>query len=316
MQALIAQAIQTHLPGRSARTIEDRGAWNRRIYKITLDNGQQVVLKLEVRPDFLEATLHETQVVEIFRAHGLPAARVLAVDRTCQILPYPFIIQEAAGGIRLGDALAQAGRAEAEAIYACLGELYARLHAIQGVRSGVWNESPDRPFGEPNEHMYRYNIVEGSGKQALDQGRISPAQYRRAVDLWAQNMDYLKDHRPVLIHGSPFPWTIYLERAGFAWRVVKLASLGDVMWWDAAYELAFFQFPLFLDKSEARWSAVQRAYRGGGRDIPDQKRMLLYAVMQRLMAAMGVFVEPQTPANQAWSAGCLADLDTLMDGID
>jgi hypothetical protein len=50
--------------------------------------------------------------------------------------------------------------------------------------------------------------------------------------------------------------------------------------------------------------------------VPERKRLLLYAVMQRFCATMGTYWEPKTPRNVAWAAQHLSDVDAFMDAID
>lgn len=308
----ICRAVEMHLAGRKVTAIRDRGEWMRRIYEVTLDGGEIVFVKLSVHPEYLESTNHEVQVEQILREHGLPVSRVLVTDRSCQIVPYPYLIQERAGGTRLGDLLEQVDEVKALEIYITLGAFYRRLHAIRGQRSEIWIKSPDQPLGSPNEYMYQAEIINGSGQRALKTGRISTQIYERIVRVWAENMDYLKSHPAVLVHSSPFLWTIYLERQEGAWQVTKIMSLGDLLWWDAAHDLAYLQYPPFGQDDPTRWGAFQSSYG----PLPERKRILLYVLLHRLCAAMGGFAEPHSAANQAWRAHCLEDLDKFLDAIE
>jgi hypothetical protein len=209
----------------------------------------------------------------------------------------------------LGTLLEKADEAEAKRIYKALGRFYSQMHAIHNDRSGLLIPISDSP--SPNEYMYQAEIVGGSGRRALEEGRIAQTTYDRAVALWDEHLDYLKDHQPSLIHGSPFLWTIYLEREGQGWCVTKLTPMSEPMWWDPAYNLAFLQYPPFGQVSASRWEAFLRGY---GSE-PERKRILLYLVMQRLCAAMGIYKEPQNAHNAAWAAQCLDDLDTILDEI-
>jgi hypothetical protein len=307
----IERAVSVHLPGRTVQAVKDRGVWSRRIVEVTLDGGNVVFFKIELGSPL--GTIKEPQVVRLFHDHGLPAPRVLAVDTSCEVIPYPYLVQERLGGARLGDLLDQVNEADALAIYEAMGRFYSRLHAIHYERSGWWVEAPDKPVDVlPNDFMYNAEIVGGSGKRALEQGRITKRTYNRAVALWAKHMDYLKDHRPSLVHGSLFLWTVYLDRDDGDWYITKLMDLNDVLWWDPAYDLAFLRYPPFGEVSAARWEAFLHSYG----PAPERKRLLFYAVMQRLCAAMGTYLEPQTARNKAWSTRCLEDVDIFMDEIE
>jgi hypothetical protein len=111
---------------------------------------------------------------------------------------------------------------------------------------------------------------------------------------------------------SPFLWTIYLERANDGWQIAKLTSIGDMMWWDPAYDVACLRYPPFGEMRPAWWDGFRRGYG----PVPERKRLLLYAVMQRLCAAMGVYMAPETPSNRAWAETALDDLDGVLDKID
>ncbi len=308
----VTRAVKKCLPGRTVQSISDRGIWMRHIYEVQLDGGEIVFLKINVHPQSITDARHEARVAKLFKEYGLPAPQVLAVDLSGEIISQPYLIEYGLGGIRLGVLLGQVSHAESLAIYETLGKFYCQMHAIRHDRSGVWNEDPDQTLPtHPNDYMYRAEIVEGSGRRALELGRISQRSYDRIVELWADHLQELKAHQPSLIHGSPFWWNIYLERDGEGWRVVKLTSLDDVMWWDAAYDLAFLRFPPFGESDLQHWQAFLSGYGVP----PEEKRLTLYLLMQRLCAAMGVYAEPASPENRAWAATCLEELDGILDQL-
>jgi hypothetical protein len=311
----IRQAVAMHLPGREVKAIHDRGAWVRQIVDVTLDGDEDVLFKISLpQPGWLEGgEAIERDVAQILKPHELAVIpEVMAVDSTCAILPHPFVIQEKVGGTRLGSALRQAPD-EGAAIYEAVGCLYAQIHAIQGPCDGLWNGStPDAPWGDPTPYMFQAEIVEGSGKGALEAGRISRSSYERAVQLWRANLDYLKAHTPSLVHISAFPWTIYLERDAAGWRIVKLTSVGDFLWWDAAFDAACLRYPPFGEMQPAWWAGFLAGY---GRE-PERKRLLLYAVMQRLSAVMGCYMEPEAEGNAAWREGAFKDLTSMLDELE
>lgn len=305
MREGIARVVRVHLPGRTVQAIKDRGTWGGRIVEITLDGGEVVVFKTSFLGDG-----QDPQVLQIFHEHGLPGPRVLAVDTSREIIPHSFIILERVGGTQLGDLLDQVDEADALAIYETLGRLYGRMHAVHNDWSGVWWDIPDKPL--PSVYMYQAEIVGGSGRRALEQGRIAQRTYDRAVALWAEHLSYLQDHQPSLIHYSPFLWNIHLERGDRGWCVTRLTSLGDVMWWDPVYDLACLRYPPFGEVNPTRWEAFLRGYGLA----PERKRLFLYAVMQRFCAAMGTYWEPQSARNKVWAASCLEDVETFLDEIE
>jgi hypothetical protein len=311
----IREAVAMHLPGREVKAIHDRGAWVRQIVDVTLGGDEEVLFKIShPQPGWLDGgETIEQDVAEMLLPRDLAVVpHVLAVDSSCAILPHPFMIQAKVGGMRLGSILRQVPDAGA-AIYEAVGRLYAQIHAIRGPRDGLWNGStPDAPWGDPAPYMFQAEIVEGSGKGALAAGLISRSTYDRAVQLWRANLDFLKDHTPSLVHISAFPWTIYLERDGAGWRIAKLTSVGDFLWWDAAFDVACLHYPPFGEMQPAWWAGFLTGY---GRE-PERKRLLLYAVMQRLSAVMGCYMEPEAEGNAAWREEAFKDLDSMLDEIE
>ena len=308
LEASVRQAVDVHLPGRTVIRVTDRGIWERRVVEVMLDGDETVFLKIQTTD--WNMTGFEAEGVRLFQDHGLPTPRILVVDASREIFPYPYLIEERRGGTRLGGLLDETDDPEAHRIYEALGSFFGRMHAIHHDRSELLLPFPNAPV--PGDFMYQAEIVGGSGKVALEAGRISQATHNRAVALWAENLGYLNDHRPTLMSTSPFLWTIYLERDAQGWSVAKLSPMAELMWWDAAFNLAFLQHPPFGTASPSRWSAFLSTYGPAS----ERKRMLLYLVMQRLSAAMGVYKEPRTARAEAWAACCLDDLDTILDEIE
>ena len=237
----IKHAVRVHLHGRTVQNINDRGVWERHIVEVELDGDEIVFFKIQTTD--WNMTGFEEMGVQLFQEHGLPVPQILAIDKTCQILPHPYLIQEWRGGTRLGTLLETVNEAEAESIYEALGHFYSQMHAIHNERSGLLIPVPGSP--SPSEYMYQAEIVGGSGRQALEAGRITQTTYDRAVSLWKESLDYLKDHQPSLINCSPFLWTIYLEKGDQGWVVTKLTPMAELMWWDPSYNLAFLKYPPF-----------------------------------------------------------------------
>ena len=170
----IPDAIREYLPGCKIRSITDRGMWIHHHYEVALDNGMTVFLKVGEKPEWSEVK-HEADVTQFFIAKGLPAPRTLAVDTSASILPYPYIIQAKIGGTRLCNLLGRVNPEEQPSIYEAIGKLYRKIHNIKNDRSGLWGDDPCtiRYPIPPNDYMFNAEIINGSGKKALLEGRIS-----------------------------------------------------------------------------------------------------------------------------------------------
>ena len=152
----VAQAVESHLDNRTVEQVEDRGVWIRHSFRVTLDGGEIVYLKLD---QSFPGSEKEAYICELLRANGLPVPSVLAVDTTCTLLPAPFIIQAHVGGERLGDLLDRVGSADKVSIYAALGRFYRRLHAIHHDHSG-WIQGAEEVL--PYRSILTYTLSIGT----------------------------------------------------------------------------------------------------------------------------------------------------------
>lgn len=286
---LAQRAVDRYLPGRRVVACEDRGTWIQQTLLITLDTADKLILKLSVHPEWSEPH-REALKCRLLRDHGLPAPRVLAYERGADTLPHPFILQEHMAGRWLARLLPQCSTTDRLGMYAALGDIYRRLHSIRGPRSGLFGDSLEETLYpvSPNDYMYRTEIVEGSGAKAKAAGLIREQTYQRILGTWADHLPYLKEHQPVLIHNSAFWWTISLVRVGQYWQVNRIMAISDMLWWDAAYDLALLKYPPCGQVTAAEWHAFLESYG----QAPEEKRLLLYSLLQTLQAMMGVYMEP------------------------
>jgi len=307
----ITRAIETHVPGRTVQSIQDRGVWIRHIFEITLDNGESVFLKIRCGE---WGNDKEVFISQLLLDNNLPAPRTHAYDDSGDIIAEPFIIQEKLGGTRLGNLLDRVNESEALRIYAAMGHFFRRLHAITYERSGWIHDGTGHVGGEdgtPNDFQYEQVIVT-IGQQAVEQGRLAKETHQRLVTLWADHLDELNIHRPALV-GVACYWTIALDIVDGTWQVVRLMDLGDYLYWDRDWDLAAIKYPVFRPPLKAeRWDVFVNEYGV----VPEDKRLWLYHLMQRLDAAMGNYLAPKTPENAAWMETAWADFDSLMDAIE
>lgn len=291
----VQQAVETHLPGRTVRAIDDLGVWIRHHYRITLDDKQIAFLKVDNYPNMDGLTEKEAFMSQLLQANGLPAPRVLAIDTTCSVIGYPFLIQEMVAGTRLDRLLSQVRPSEACEIYEAVGRFYRRLHTIHNDRSGYIMGAGEVLPLSPNDYMYRQVIVE-NGRQAVERNILDPVVYERLVRVSEDHLDMLKAHTPTLIGGG-LMWTIALDRGPSGqWQVVRLMDLPDMLFWDPAFDLTFLRYPPYTQLNEELWQAFLDGYE----DIPDEKRLKLYLLIQCVDAALNKYVAPPGLFDAAW----------------
>lgn len=307
----VTEVIGRSIPGTEVLNIKEMGTWIQQVFEVRLVNGQELILKLAVHPEW-GSPVEEAMKCHFLRSHGLPAPCVFTVDTSRLLLPYPFILQERLPGERLQYLLQRVDKHGQQQIYRAIGETYRKLHSVQNNKSGLMGDTPyeTRYPVAPNNYMFRAEIVEGSGHQAVEQQIITPELHQRIIDIWTYNLEYLNAHQPALVHNSCFPWTISLQEQGTSWLVSKLMALGDVLWWDPAYDLALLQYPIFYEVTEDNWQAFLEGYG----TTPERKRILLYRLMQLLCAAMGVYMEPaELKCNPSKT---LEQLEPILDEVE
>lgn len=305
----VVRAVAAHLPQRTVIAIEDRGTWIRRIFRVTLDGGETVYVKIDAA---LKASVKEAYVTGLLHDHGLPASDILAVDDTQTLLPAPFVIQAHVVGTRLSDLLARhPDAATRAAIYAAMGDFHRRIHAVHRHAAG-WIDGPGIVYpGSPRAHQFQAVIVD-IGAQAVAQGLISAVTQRRVQTLWDAHRDYLDTYVPSLTTGGAHRWVIYLSDEG-GWHVTKIMDLHDLAYWDPAWNLTTVKYPEFTaDPDPASWAAFVEAYG----EEPEEKRLKLYLLMRRIDAGMGHYMAPPAPGNAAWMAGVWATFDALVDEVE
>lgn len=323
----VKQFISDTFPGHPLASLTDRGFWvqdenapwrGSYIVDFTLDDGVRYFLKLQPTAagqwcSAEERLRNDLQIISLLRKHDLPAPRILASDSTSDRLGCPFYLAEYQEGVKLCTLWLQVTEEEKHELFREMGQLFARMHAVHNTRSGlIHGDDPSQVFGAPNDFMLDAEIRNGSGKQALDQGYLTQANYDAMVAAWQGNLPYLNDHRPSLIHFGAYPWTIHFTRHDGRWSTSKLTSLNDcVMWWDPACNLALMQHPPFLRTDESYWRSFLEGY---GRPV-DGKRIALYALLTAVCAAMGAYLEPSYMRNPCLRQNLNAAVESLLARI-
>jgi len=304
MESYIPAIIAHHLGGAQIESIHDRGEIVRHIYEVRLAGGDTVLVKFQPHKDWLDTTLHDLHATRMLREHGLGAPEVLAADKNHLLALYSFVIERKGGGTRLDKLLPGLSETERADVFRAVGQYYGQMNDIPGPRQGVWLDDPEQTFSmTPNEFYLQNELTGGSGMQLVKEGRLSQAAWQQITALWEEALGDLNDQPAVMVHGSAFHWSIYLERGPQGWMVNRISSIGDILWWDAAYNVAMLLYPPFAEIQPSDREALAEGYG----PLPEERYIWLFLLLQRLLSANGVFLEPKTPRSEEWKANCLAD---------
>ncbi|MBN1121909.1 MAG: phosphotransferase [Anaerolineae bacterium] len=307
----VSRAVEEKLPDSEVVEIVDRGVWRRHIYEVTLKGGMTVFLKADVFE--WAPLLKEAYIAQLLRSNRLPAPNTLAVDDKRRLLGRPFVIQAASGGTRLGDLVGQIDDQTGREIYTALGRFYRRLHAITKRRPGWICDGEGSIFaGSPTREHFEDVIID-NGRQAVESGLMPEHIYWRMVQLWNKNLKKMSAHAASLVTGGAFPWSVYLGQSGGQWEVRKIMGMNDLLYWDAAWDVASIKYPVFMPAPPSEWWEAFCVSYG---KVLNEKRLLLYHLMQRLDAAMGMYLEPRMDENSAWTKDAWSAFDGIMDVIE
>ncbi len=306
----ILELVKAAFPHEEILHIQDRGYWlndaeyhaehlrtgeiwrGRRIIPFQLRNGAKYCLKLANPQDEWEADFtSELATYKLLSHTDVPVPRVIKVDLTHQHLETNYLILSHLDGVKLCTLWLQSDEATQRALSRELGRVYRQIHHITGTQSGLF-QSADDPYAvrfpvHPTDFMLERELKNGAGLRAVREQVISEQTYHQILTLWETHGDYLKAHMPTLIHYSAFCWTIGFSYT-HAWRVTKLTGCSDMFWWDPAVNLSLFKYSHFMKTHASHWQAFQEGYG----DHIEPKRIALYGLFTKILAAMGGHREP------------------------
>ncbi|MDQ2086325.1 phosphotransferase [Herbivorax sp. ANBcel31] len=315
--------IKSLFPENKIKSVNERGYWvkeksdlwnGKYVIYFTLNNNKRYCIKFGELKD-AEDFKAEIGVINIFLKNNIPAPKIIKTDFTLDKINCIFYIVEYLEGIKLSTLWLQSDREEKNQVYNTLGKLFNRIHSIHSENSGlISGEDPYkvRYLGVfPTEYMFNAEIVNGSGKKALEEGYLSKENYEAVIKTWEQNMSYLKDHQPTLIHYSSFCWTISFLKEESEWYISKLTGLGDVLWWDPVCNLALIKYPPFMKIDNLNWKSFLKGYQ----NQVDEKKVAIYALLIKISAAMGTYYEPDYLSNNYIKENLNKDIKYLLDNI-
>jgi hypothetical protein len=309
----VLRLAQSHFPDNTITWIEDLGNWVRHNFRVHFTDRKAVVYKFNINTDWLDGSVHEYRVTEILEKNGLPISPVMVVDDTRQEIDHTFVAVEQGAGERLDRLMRLKPDDEIKLMYQAIGKYYRKLHEIKGKNSGVWVNDPEELLEvSPTDYLFENEIVGGSGAALVTKGFLNKLLHQRIIDVWQANLAYLKQHQPAMVHGSPFPWTIYLVKQGSAWEVTNITGLGDTFWWDPVYDLTFLLEPPFTFMFDQWRIAFLQGY--GAK--PEVRRLMLYRLLQIICAVNNVYMQPKHDQTETWKQSALNTIPGLLKTLE
>jgi aminoglycoside phosphotransferase (APT) family kinase protein len=184
----------------AAQQISGRGFENR-IYKITLIDGQELILRCYPQERPLE-----TARAKFLEQYDLPAPKLYACNEQAALFSY-------ISGTLLGD-LIESGLAD-DRVWQELGRTFSQVHAIQfpqGVVGTISAEGLNLSFRDPVEQLHSWidQASVGLERRLPEIVELLP-ELHRYVDLAAQ---LLRQDRVSLGHGDINMWNTIINRDG------------------------------------------------------------------------------------------------------
>lgn len=301
----LKEIILSVFPGNKLQSFTTRGYWvadekspwqGGYIIIFTLNTNRKYCMKLV--PDYnssewsLNNFMGELGAISLLQKFNFPVPNIVHTDFSKELIEYLYYISEFLDGIKLCTLWIQEPEELKSELFFVLGKFFNKLHTIHHTVSGLLTKDPFKvrhPDINPTDFIFNAEIKNGGGKKARELGLLSENTHNKVIELWEENLEFLKDHRPTLIHYSPFCWNLSFLKSNGKWKVSRMTALGDVLWWDSAVNLAFLSHPPFMYISEFHWKSFLQGYR----HPIDERRLNLYAIMIKICTAMGTYYEPE-----------------------
>jgi len=297
--------------------IDKPNSWIMQSQRIHLTDGKCLLLKIGINPEWTDSStvLNQVEATKLIRSTGIPQPKILSYSTNLDEYSFLFILLENKGGIRLCDAYIQASEDERKQIYSSLGEAYSRIHSIKSDWSGVWNgDTSKKKYPIHPAEFYRHaEIHGGSNKYLLENNIITGDIYNRICSVWDENLPYLKQRSSSLVHISPFPWSIYMDKNDNEFKVSRFTALADFMWWDSMSDIAHLLYPPFLNITEEERNAFIKEYK-----LPlDERAINLYTLLNRLCAMSGCYLAPvDSSSARVWNNEEIKTIKEILDKLE
>jgi aminoglycoside phosphotransferase (APT) family kinase protein len=184
-------------------------------YKLTLDNGLSVVLRIYVRD--ATALGREMAINELVN-ELLPAPRFLHVDTSCTLIPYPYAIVEWREGILLRDLIFTNNEVAISKVMEEAGYYLGLLRKLRLPMGGFFKENlqiqpfalEDEYFGFVMQLLQDEVVAESLGKNLQD-------MVQQVVSACANSIPEMNDAN--LTHGDYDPANILVKEDQGEWKI-------------------------------------------------------------------------------------------------
>lgn len=212
-------------------------------YAVTLDDGQELILKIAPPPD-LKLLTHEVDLmrteVEVYAqcaSVGVPAPAVVVAGFDRRVLGTDYVFLTRVPGEPLDQASETMTDGERQAAIGQAAALGARLHRVTGTAfgyplrgSGTWRPTWRAAFGAMTDDLIA---------DAERLGAPLPTAPERIAALMRRHADALDEvRRPALVHFDLWEGNIFVARTpGGGWRVTGLIDAERAFYGDPVAEL-------------------------------------------------------------------------------
>jgi hypothetical protein len=159
-----------------------------------LDHAQKYCLQILDDPQYYESSFDsEIMVRDLLKSKdfgeaqpmGFPTPEIVAVDATRTRFEHPYLITKYLSGDKL--LTKRRKKKTRNAIYGCLGSLYAHIQAVKGIQSGLIH-SKNQPYAtrfpiSPNDFMFEAEICHGCGEKAVETGILTERNHKRIIEI-------------------------------------------------------------------------------------------------------------------------------------
>lgn len=265
LDAPLVARVCTDILGEPVGVEEMPGGTLHRLWRVGCAGGPALVFRASTLDDGLAI---DAAVEPLLRREGLPALRVLAVDRSRTRCPADFAIIEEARGTPLS--AFDDDEAKLLPLLNQLGRLLARVHRITLDGYGLVDVIDGKAKGtHASWDAYVWTNLEAHVNRCLEWGAITEAEAKRIVWTFDGCRGIFEDSRASLLHGDPGSANVFAEGG----TIAALIDWEDTVAGDPVYEIAFWA----TFHPERRHAAFLDGYRAEGTLPPDfEPRFWLY----------------------------------------
>ncbi len=288
---------------RAVRADELADGWFNTIYRLELDDGRSVVIKISPPPGHsvmrYERDLMQVEV-DVLRllgdVDGVPVPEVFAFDDSREVIGHDYFIMDYVPGEAYSRARDDLSSAERSSIETELGAISARVNAIAGRRYGRYLDDRSASRSWPDSFTA---MIDDVLLDAADTGTALPVPGDAILDACRRGRAALDEvDTPRLVLWDLHPGNVFVS----AGRVSGIIDVDRAIWGDPLMEFFFRSFAGASQEFRAAYgSEASSGQAGAEQKAPAAQRIWLYDLYLALIMVVECSFRGFEAAHREWA---------------